>query len=184
MTIHPTPETFFKNQEKEQLIMLLDLQESLKWLIEDVRQTWRLWMRPSRDLIFRCGQREIPNSLHFLLRTVRPTFKFFEASIIGRSKYFERSSSVSLDISLVVARFCFLSAKPTIFHHSVWLINFKQEKFTRRYTKRIFQILYSQPLMLHPLAHLTSIHSIIAEQVRTNIRNSNSITEPMTTWTY
>lgn len=101
---------FTKNQEK-------------KWMRE---QTWRLCMRPSRDLIFRCGQREIPNSLHFLFRTVRPTFKFFEASIIGRSKYFERSSSVSLDISLVVARFCFLSAKPTIFHHSVWLINFKQ----------------------------------------------------------
>lgn len=75
-------------------------------------------MRQSRDLIFRCGQREIPNSLHFRLRTVRPTFNLFEASIMGRSKYFERSSSVSFVIVLVVARLI-VTTKPTIFHHIV-----------------------------------------------------------------
>lgn len=43
------------------------------------------------DLIFLCGQRWIPNSLHFLFSTVNPTFKFLEASVIGTPKYLDRS---------------------------------------------------------------------------------------------
>ena len=69
-------------------------------------------MRLSRDLIFLCGQRRIPNSLHLLLRAVSPTFKCIEACLIGTSKYMVTSDKVILDMSLLVALFFFLSTTP------------------------------------------------------------------------
>lgn len=69
-------------------------------------------MRLSRDLIFLCGQRGIPNSLHFFFSTVSPTLRFFEASTMGRSKYLARSVKASLAISSVVALLFLLSARP------------------------------------------------------------------------
>lgn len=68
----------------------------------------RSCMRLSSDLIFLCGQRGMPNSLHFLFKTVSPTFKLLEASVIGTSKYFARSFSAMLATRWVGARWIYL----------------------------------------------------------------------------
>ena len=82
-------------------------------------------MRLSRDLIFLCGQRGIPNSLHFFLRTVSPTFKFLEASVIGRSKYFARSDKAILAMCSLAALFFLFSIIPAIFHPIYKISNLK-----------------------------------------------------------
>lgn len=85
--------------------------------------TWRLRMRLSRDLIFLCGQRGMPNSLHFLFSTVRPTFKFLEASTIGRPKHLTTSSKAILAMSSLAALFFFFSITPAVF----WLVSHGDE---------------------------------------------------------
>lgn len=90
--------------------------------------TWRSRMRPSSDLIFLCGHRGIPNSLHFFLSTVSPTFRFLEASTIGRSKYLARSDKAIFATCSLGALFFFFSIIPATLHLTYEISNLNNEQ--------------------------------------------------------
>lgn len=93
------------------ITLLQGYRDAPKANIKAVEVTCRSCMRLSSDLIFLCGQRGMPNSLHFLFKTVSPTFKLLEASVIGTSKYFARSFSAMLATRWVGARWiCLFSS--------------------------------------------------------------------------
>ena len=86
-------------------------------------------MRLSSDLIFLWGQRGIPNSLHFLLRTVSPTFRFLDASTIGISKYLTKSDKAIFAMWSLGALF-FFTTKPATLHLINEMINSTMGSFT------------------------------------------------------
>lgn len=119
--------------------------------------TWRSRIRVSRDLIFLCGQRGIPNSLHFLFSTVSPIFKFLEASTIGRSKYLARSANAILAIRSVAALF-FFTIKPAIFQPLYeWLKIYHQ----------VTVLIYYMYTTLYTYLQSNSISNIASQNVAT-----------------
>lgn len=79
----------------------------VEWNRNAITFTSRSWMRESSDLIFRWGQRGIPYCRHFLFSMLTPILSVFDASLIGRWKYWAISTKVMLSICFRLALGCF-----------------------------------------------------------------------------